>query len=127
METNELVLSKGMHGLLKTHLQTNNKLSAFNRKKLEKELQDAKIFVSTDIPADVVAVNRNVRVLDIETDEVLAFDLVPPAEAKIIENKVSVLSPVGVALVGYREGNNVEWDMPEGLKTFKIQKVSVLA
>lgn len=116
-----------MYGLLKTHLKTNNKLSAFNKTKLEKELKDARIFISNDIPADVVSVNRNVKVIDLETDEELIFDLVAPAEAKIKNNKISVLSPVGIALIGYPEGTHVQWDMTEGLKTFKIQKVSAIA
>lgn len=127
METNRIILSKGMYGLLKTHLKTNNKLSAFNKTKLEKELKDARIFISNDIPADVVSVNRNVKVIDLETDEELIFDLVAPAEAKIKNNKISVLSPVGIALIGYPEGTHVQWDMTEGLKTFKIQKVSAIA
>ena len=127
METNEIILSKGMYGLLKTHLKTNNKLTAFNKAKLEKELKDARILVSNAIPDDVVSVNRNVKVIDLQTKEELVFDLVPPGEAKISNNKVSVLSPVGVALLGYREGNDVEWDMPEGFKSFKIQKVSAIS
>ena len=127
METNKIVLSKGMYGLLKTHLKTNNKLSVFNKTKLEKELKAAQILVSSEIPADVVSVNRNVKVLDIATEEELDFDLVAPADAKIKNNKVSVLSPVGVALIGYPEGTHVEWDMPEGLKTFIIQKVTPLS
>ena len=126
MEKNEIILSKGMYGLLKSHLKTNNKLSAFNKAKLEQELKDARILVSNDIPEDVVSVNRNVIVIDLQTEEELVFDLVPPADAKIKNNKVSVLSPVGVALLGYREGNDVEWDMPEGLKTFKIQRVTAI-
>lgn len=124
METVEIILSKGMYGLLKTHLHTNTKLSTFNKSKLENELNDAQITLNDDVPDDVVSVNRNVQIIDLETQEELVFDLVVPAEAAITNNKVSVFSHVGVALVGYREGDEVHWEMPEGLRTFRIQKVS---
>jgi regulator of nucleoside diphosphate kinase len=126
METSQLILSKGMYGLLKTHLKTSNNLSTFNKAKLEKELKSAKILTSHDIPIEVVSVNRNLRILDLETEEELVFDLVAPGEAKIKNNKVSVLAPVGVALLGYREGDLVDWEMPEGLKTYHIRQVSAI-
>ena len=127
METISLILSKGMYGLLKTHVRTNNKLSVFNKTKLDNELTAARVMISNDIPPDVVAVNRNVRIIDLETKDEQAFDLVAPSEAKISNNKISVLSPLGIAVIGYREGTIAEWDMPEGLKTYKVQKVSLLS
>ncbi len=125
MEIAQLILSKGIHGLLKTHLKSNNKLTAFNRNKLERELKYARVVTNESIPENVVAINRNVSLVDIETGEDIAFDLVAPADAKMKNNKVSVLSPVGVAIVGYREGDAVQWDMPEGFKTYRIEKVQL--
>jgi regulator of nucleoside diphosphate kinase len=47
-----------------------------------------------------------------------------PEEADIDENKVSVLAPVGTALLGYQAGDVVEWPVPAGLRKFRIQTVS---
>ena len=124
MEAIQLSLSKGIYGLLKNHLKLNSNLSDFNKKKLEKELKTAKVLPNKSLPQDVVAINTTVQVRDMETKALLTFDLVAPDEAKVSNKKISVLSPIGVALLGYYVGNEVIWEMPEGLKTFKIEKVS---
>lgn len=127
METTQICLSKGVYGLIKDHLRSNNKLSVFNKSKLEKEMKLANICPAKSIPENVVGINTSVLIRDIETAEELSFDLVAPSEARIKNNKVSILSAIGLALVGYEAGHEVSWEMPEGLKTYKIEKVSVLA
>ena len=124
METNHLSLSKGVYDLLKDHLKVNNKLSNFNKNKLSEELKTAKILPSKSLPEDVVSINTLVEITDLETQVDLNFALVSPSEAKIKLNKLSALSPIGVALLGYSEGNEVQWEMPEGLKTFKINRIA---
>lgn len=126
MENIQLSLSKGVFDLLKEHLKINNKLSNFNKTKLSEELKTAKVLPAKSLPEDVVAINTLVEITDLETQVDLNFALVSPNEAKIKLNKLSVLSPIGVALMGYSQGHEVQWEMPEGLKTFKINKVSPL-
>lgn len=122
MET-QISLSKGVYGLLKDHIRSNNKLSLRNKAQLEQELKNARILPAKTIPEDVVGINTSVQVRDVETSEVLSFELVAPSEAKIKNNKVSVLSAIGLALIGYEVGEEVSWEFPEGFKTYKIEKV----
>jgi len=124
METTKISLSKGVYGLIKDHLKSNNKLSEYNRSKLEHELKYANVIPAKSIPDNIVSINTSVQVKDTETSELLSFGLVAPTEAKIKNNKVSILSAIGLALLGYRVGDEVSWEMPEGIKTYKIEEVS---
>lgn len=123
MMESQISLSKGVYSLLKDHIRTNNKLSLRNKAQLEQELKNARILPAKTIPEHVVGINTSVQVRDIETSEVLNFELVAPSEAKIKNNKVSVLSAIGLALIGYEVGEEVSWEFPEGFKTYKIEKV----
>ena len=124
METSQISLSKGVYGLLKDHLKSNNKLSEYNRSKLENELKHANILPAKSIPENVVGINTKVQVMDIETSEIWSFGLVAPSEARIKNNKVSIFSAIGLALLGYEAGKEVSWEMPEGMKTYKIEEVT---
>ncbi|MGV3507889.1 MAG: GreA/GreB family elongation factor [Sphingobacteriaceae bacterium] len=124
--TNPIILSKGIYQLIKNHLKQKNQLSDFNKKKLEMEIKSAKIVPGKEMPEDVVSINTNVQVRDIETENEFAFDLVSPGEAKVKNNKFSALSDIGLALIGYRVGEEVHWEMPDGLKRFRIEQVSLM-
>jgi regulator of nucleoside diphosphate kinase len=87
------------------------------------ELARAKVMSRARLPASVVAMNSAVRLRDPETGEEETYTLVFPEEADIDENKLSVLAPVGTALLGYRAGDVVEWPVPAGLRRFRIEAV----
>jgi regulator of nucleoside diphosphate kinase len=124
--TNPIILSKGIYHLIKNHLKQKNQLSDFNKRKLEMEMNSAVIVPGKEIPDDVVSINTNVQVRDIETEDEFTFDLVSPTEAKIKNNKLSALSDIGLALIGYRKGEEVHWEMPDGFKRFRIENVSLI-
>lgn len=124
--TNPIIVSKGIYHLIKNHLKQTNKLSDFNKKKLEMEIKSAMIVPGKEIPEDVVSINTNVQVRDVETEDEFTFDLVSPGEAKIKNNKLSALSDIGLALIGYRMGEEVHWEMPDGFKKFRIENVSLI-
>lgn len=126
MQTAQLNLSKGAFVLLKDHLRTNNKLSDYNKKKLTEELKTANVVARKDVPREVVDLDTWVKVTDLESKREIDFSLVHPTKAKVSKNKLSVLSPIGVALLGYNEGDEVEWEMPEGLKVYKIEEVKTI-
>jgi regulator of nucleoside diphosphate kinase len=87
------------------------------------ELQRARVVPWAQLPQDVVAMNSTVRLRDLETGEEETYTLVYPADADIEENKLSVLAPVGTALLGYRAGDVVEWPVPAGVSRFRIEEV----
>ena len=88
------------------------------------ELRRARVVPRSQIPRDVVTMNSTVRLRDLETREEETYTLVYPHEADIGENKLSVLAPVGTALLGYRAGDVVEWPVPAGVSRFRIEGVS---
>lgn len=90
---------------------------------LQGELNRAEVVLSEAIPNDVVTMNSKVTVKDIETGESFTYTLVFPAAANISQDKISILSPVGTALIGYQAGDVVEWDVPEGIRRLKIMKI----
>jgi regulator of nucleoside diphosphate kinase len=90
---------------------------------LENELQRARIVEKSEVPSDAVAMNSMVRVRDLDWDETETFTLVYPAEADIARNRISVLAPVGAALLGYREGDLIEWPVRDGVRRLHVKKV----
>ena len=120
MKIAQLILSKTDFELLKNHLKLSTNLSEFNRKKLGLELKTARVLKPEEMPDDVVSENSKVLIEDIESGQKFDFVLVSPKNADIKSNKLSVLAPIGIALLGYRPGVEVDWEMPVGLRTFRI-------
>lgn len=87
------------------------------------ELRRARVVPRAEIPRDVVTMNSTVRLRDLETDEDETYTLVYPDEADIEANKISVLAPVGTALLGYRAGDHVEWPVPAGVARLRVEEV----
>ena len=71
----------------------------------------------------VVTMNSKVLLEDLDNRERMTVTLVFPADANADEGAVSVLAPVGTAILGYSEGDVVEWPVPDGVRRLKIRKV----
>ena len=93
------------------------------RMSLAYEINRAVIVRKDAFPAHAVRLNSKVAVLDLATDKVIEFKLVMPEKADIRLNKVSVATPIGAALIGFRKGEEVQWKVPAGLKRFRILDV----
>lgn len=91
---------------------------------LQEEIDEARIVETDDIAADVVTMQSEVRVRDGATGVSRDYKLVAPAQADLAAGRLSVLAPLGTALLGYREGDEVEWQMPGGPRLVRIEKVS---
>ena len=87
------------------------------------ELRRAKIVASRAIPGNIVTMNTRLVLEDLDSRRDMDFSLVFPAEANADENRISVLSPVGTAVLGYAEGDVVEWDVPAGRRRLLIKQV----
>lgn len=91
---------------------------------LSVELERAHVLEPDRVPADVVTMGSRVRVLDRASGQRREYILVFPAEADLTTRRISVLAPLGTALLGYREGDEVEWLMPGGLRRLHIETVT---
>jgi len=90
---------------------------------LEKELNRAKVVNPKRIPEKVITMNSRVRLSDLASGEEMIYTIVYPSDANMEHNKISVLAPIGTALLGYRVGDVVEWTVPSGVRSLKIQEV----
>ncbi len=90
---------------------------------LQGELNRAEIVSSERIPQDVVTMNSRVTVQDIETGEYSTYTLVFPAAADAAQDKISILAPIGTAIIGYRVGDEVEWKVPAGVRKLKVTEI----
>lgn len=84
--------------------------------KLEDELVRAVIMPRDQIPKDVVTMNSRVVFEDETTAQRREVTLVYPGKADINAGKISILVPVGTALLGLRAGQSIDWELPGGQK-----------
>ena len=87
------------------------------------ELRRARVVPRAELPPDVVTMGSTVLLRDLETGENETYTLVYPDEADVEEDKLSVLAPIGTALLGYRTGDEVEWPVPAGVRRFRVEEV----
>jgi regulator of nucleoside diphosphate kinase len=87
---------------------------------LEHELSSAEILQPTTVPSDVVTMNSTVHLKDIDTEEEMVLTLVTPEEADIEQSKISVLAPIGTAVLGYRRGDQISWPVPDGVRRLLV-------
>jgi regulator of nucleoside diphosphate kinase len=92
-------------------------------RELNEELRNAVLVEPEKMPPDVITMNSKVRFKDIEESEDYIFSLVYPEEADTSKGKLSILAPIGTALLGYRVGDKVKWKVPAGEKTFLVEEI----
>lgn len=125
MKSSLIIHENDLH-ILRELLKSGDYQYAYDQKNAEDllhELSVAKIIRNEKFPADVVRLNSKVRVREEKTNKLLEFIIVTPRKADVRERKVSVLAPMGTALLGYKKGDKVKWNMPAGNKYFTILEV----
>jgi regulator of nucleoside diphosphate kinase len=92
-------------------------------KELAEEMEKASVVNPNQIPADVITLNSTARLVDQETNEEMVYTLVFPEDADISQGKISVLAPIGTAMLGYKTGDVFEWDTPGGKRTILVKEI----
>lgn len=90
---------------------------------LEEELLRGHIVPSDAIPPDVITMNSRVRLKDMDSGEEMTYTLVYPNSADPNQDKISILAPIGTALIGYRVGSIIEWKVPSGVRRLKVEEI----
>lgn len=90
---------------------------------LADELQRASIVPKDQIPRHVVTMNSQVTLIDADTGKESSYTLVFPTKAGSEDGKLSILSDLGVAILGNSVGDTVEWEFPEGVKRIRINMI----
>ena len=91
--------------------------------RLDQELARANVLSPEQMPGDVVTMNSRVRVSVLDTGHQWDFVVSWPADADPDQSRISVLAPLGMAMLGCRKGQTVEWRMPEGNCTLRVEDV----
>ncbi len=76
-----------------------------------------------EVPSNIVTMHSRVRVCDLGSGVEQTYSLVYPHEADLRSGRLSILAPLGTALLGYREGDEIEWEMPGGMRRLRIESV----
>ena len=125
----KLLLTKNDYNTIMSYIRKGLSAITFNRKdaeELERELKNAKLVNREDLPADVVRLNSTVVIREEKENKLLELTLVTPEKANIKQRLISIMSPIGTALIGFRKGQQVKWKVPAGKKTFTILEVQNL-
>ncbi|MEO5946424.1 MAG: GreA/GreB family elongation factor [Chitinophagaceae bacterium] len=106
-----------------TYYVGQNTFSGKDAIELGKELKKAKVVDTEYLPPDVVRLNSKVTIRDEKEGRLLELMVVTPDKADIKQRKISVLSPIGTALIGFCKGHKLNWKVPSGTKSFTILEV----
>jgi regulator of nucleoside diphosphate kinase len=90
---------------------------------LKEELDHAQIVSSDEIPKDVVTMNSRVRLKDLDSGRESIYVLVFPRDADVARDRISVLAPIGTAIIGYRTADVIVWPVPGAEKRLEVQEV----
>lgn len=89
---------------------------------LDLELDTANIISSEDAPSDLVTMNSKVHYINLSDQKEHTVEIVYPKDADTHAGKVSILAPIGTALLGLRKGQSISWKLPSG----KVKELRVL-
>ncbi|HYQ02784.1 MAG TPA: nucleoside diphosphate kinase regulator [Polyangiaceae bacterium] len=90
---------------------------------LERELERAVVVKPDEVPPTIVTMNSEVEVVDVDSGERRTLTLVFPSMAAIESGRVSVLAPLGTALLGSCEGAAVTWQTPRGQRRLRVESI----
>lgn len=126
MARKRIVITKADHQSLE-ELFLSSIADAFRDKSylndLRGELDVATIVGPNEVPDDLVTMNSTIRLRDVKSKESETFTLVYPREANIAEGKLSILAPLGTAILGYRVGDLIRWQVPSGKGRWRVEEL----
>jgi regulator of nucleoside diphosphate kinase len=88
---------------------------------LEERLEEAEVVPEAHVGPDVITMDSDVRVTDLATGEAFVFRVVFPRQANASAGRISVLAPLGLAVLGRTVGEEVESPVPGGLRRLRIE------
>ena len=90
---------------------------------LRAEMDRARVVPQHEVPKDAVTMNSTVALRDLDTNDLETYTLVYPDCADIANQRLSVLAPIGTAILGYRVGDELRWRVPAGWRRLKVEQV----
>jgi regulator of nucleoside diphosphate kinase len=103
--------------------ETRRPESRSDLKALAEELKRAVVVAPDKVPHDVITMHSRAELVDLDTDETLIYTLVFPSQANIEVGNISVLAPVGAAMLGYRVNDEFDWHVPDGVRRMRVKQI----
>ena len=126
MKYNNIIIEKKEFDLLRSMISSapyhRDQVYKTSLEKLKAELKEAKIVSASKMPGDVIRLNSTVTIKT-PWNVTRTYQIVAPDQSDVRSNKISVLAPMGLALMGYAKGDEVEWEFPMGPKIINILDV----
>ncbi len=120
--TTNILLTTGVYDLVKDHLRR-KKVTQVQEEILLAELRNAKQVLRKDLPEEIVTIGKKVTLKDLSTNQEMEYNFVGPEQAKPKKNRHSILMDEGLATVGYKTGDIINWPTAEGDKKYQILNV----
>ena len=92
-------------------------------KRLTSELERASVVTADQLPADTITMNSTAELENLTNGHISTYTLVYPEMADIDEGRLSILAPLGMAMIGYRKGDEFEWPTPGGTVRIRVRRL----
>jgi regulator of nucleoside diphosphate kinase len=119
-----IYLTEEDHTKLRLLLASTSRAAGVPAHALADELHRAIIVDAAIIPRDVVTLDSRVEYEDVDSGEIAEYEITLPERANVDEHRISVLAPIGTALIGFRAGEIVHWKTPGGICRLRILRVT---
>ena len=104
--------------------QEKGAISKHEAESLAAELEQAKIVEPQEMPDNVVTMNSKVKIMFVNSGKKIEIKIVYPQDADINNNLISIFSPIAAALIGYKEGDTIDWIVPSGPTRIKVEEIT---
>jgi regulator of nucleoside diphosphate kinase len=105
-------------------LKSKNDSNAKEARLLSQELDRAIISEESILDNSIIRINSHVTIEDVKSNKEIKVQIVLPSLANVKEGKISILAPLSVAIIGFKKNDQVDWELPAGIKTLKITEVN---
>lgn len=105
-------------------LKSKNDSNAKEAGLLSQELDRAIISEESTLDNSIIRINSHVTIEDVKSNKQMKVQIVLPSLANVQDRKISILAPLSVAIIGFKENDQVDWELPSGIKTLKIIEVN---
>lgn len=92
-------------------------------RELQREIERARIVPAVDVEGDIVTMNSHLRLRDCDSGVVEGLTLVFHGDADLFSGRLSVLSPLGTRLLGQRVGDEIDWEVADGIRRVTVDRI----
>ena len=114
-----IILTTGIYDLIKDHIRS-KKVTPTEEEALKLQLKNAKQVTRKNLPDDIVDIDKRVTVKNLDSDLEETYVFLAPDKAKRRNQTESILTKMGLALVGWKVGDVINWNFEEGEKQLEI-------